>query len=356
MNILLMIKSDLDNITIETCHTRMEFFACMFNMVLPNTIIKNSSQKVNNLQNIDHVVFINETGFYYENKNLINNFKQISKTGVSTLAISNKYFTTENLMFGITKNVSNPKYIYSLPPLSSDIYINRQTSSIMIHFDICKDLYDVALVKFCESIKNLNLDVDIIFCSLNTKMGNYYDIDLNLIETIVFDTYIDYINEISKANMFIVTNICNDIYRLYEYCMCNVLIISNGTFIPSNIIDELDVYCYDNIDDVCWSDVFDKMNSCHIRDIMSGYNWDNYVNVMMDNIKKLDVVDVCVGCKITNKSLNIDNYNKNNVIVKNDKIEDKNVMDKVYDILDVKEVKQVVPKRKMLLQSQILSM
>lgn len=337
----------MENITMDTCKTRIEFFACMIQMILPNVTIKNSSQRINNTQNIDHIIFINETGFYYENKNLINNFKQISKTGVSTFAISNKYFTNENIMFGITKNISNPKYIYTLPPLNNDIYINRQNSCITIHFDICKELYNDTMVKFCESIKNLNLDFDIMFCSLNTKMVNYYDINLNLIETIVFETYIDYVNEISKANMFIITNICNDIYKLYEYCMCNVLILSNDTFIPKNIIDELNVFVYGNINEINWGNVFDIMHNLNIRNtmIMEGYTWDSFVNIIIDNIKKLDINNIETNIKIPNKILNINNYNKNNIINKNEKIE-----------LDIKEVTKVVPKRKMLLQSQLLNM
>lgn len=353
MNILILIKSDNDLSNIQNCKTRMEFFVYTLSTLLPNVSLKNCSQNLNNIS-VDHTIFVSETGFYYENNNLLKNIRQFTKYTVSTLALSGKFYTCEDIMFGLTRNTLNSKYIYVKPPLDQDLYIARSTDLYYIYFDDKKELYNLQMINMSETIKKLDINNTIILCSISNEVITYYDIDMNLIQTLNFDSYLDYINEISKANLYIVTSTCSDIYKLYELSMCNVLIVSHDTYIPKNIVDELNIYTYTNIDNVNWPNIFEVSEEFNIREKLCMYTWSNMTSIMLNELSKYDnEIKKEQVSNIKVKTLNITNCNKPKITDKT-LVNDANYTNKICDILEISQNKKPVPKKKILLQSNIL--
>lgn len=380
MNFLILIKSNATINVIEDCKTRAEFMAYTIKSLLPDYMtitIKNCNQNINNIQ-IDFIMYINETGFYYETcqfaKN-INNITILNKNcKVLSFGISNKFYTIEDIMFGITQSTINDKYMYVYPPLNEDLYISRNTDYFCIFFDYTQNIYDPQIMAICEIMKKLSADINVIICTINTRMINYYDLDLNFIETMTFDSYIDYINELSKANLYFVTNICSDVYKLYELSMCNIPIISHELCIPKNIVDELDIYTYLHINNINWITIFYKLQNFNIRSklIMNNYSWINFISTLINEISKQFEKTVQFDTTILNikntqlsnielskiqeisKTLNIGNCNRPYISNKLGNIHDNNVMEKIYEILDIVPKEKPKPQRKILLQSQIL--
>ena len=73
MNIILLVKGNTNITSIEDCKTRADFFAYTIKSLLPNyitTVIKNCNQNINNIKS-DYIIYINETGFYYESNKFI---------------------------------------------------------------------------------------------------------------------------------------------------------------------------------------------------------------------------------------------------------------------------------------------
>jgi hypothetical protein len=372
MNVLLLIKSDINLISIEDCKTRAEFFAYTIKSLLPdyiNVVIQNCNRNINNAQ-YDYIIYINETGFYYESNQFIKNIKNIKNSNkdckIISFGLSNKFYTFEDIMFGITQNITNTKYTYLYPPLDADLYISRTTDYFCIFFDHTQKLYDNQIITICEVMKKLN-DINVIICTINTSTINYYNLDLELIETMNFDSYLDYITELSKANLYFVTNICADIYKLYELSMCNIPIVSHELYIPKYIIEELEIYTYPHVNNINWVNVFNKLETFNIRDklIINDYSWMNVISVITNelnthignplNINNMNV-NANVNANVKTKTLNLNNYTKPSISQKQNIIHDSNVMEKIYNILELshKEIEQ--PQRKMLLQSQILNL
>ena len=283
---------------------------------------------------------------------------------IISFGLSNKFHTIENIMFGITQNMTNDRYIYIPPPLNEDLYISRSTDYFCIFFDHTQKIFDNQIITVCEIMKKID-DVAIIICTINKSIINYYDLNLNLIETMRFDSYLDYITELSKANLYFVTNICADVYKLYELSMCNIPIVSHELFIPKNIIDELEIYTYSNINNINWRTVFGKLQIFNIRDklIINNYSWTNAIYIITNELNKyisnstnmdLSKIQNINVNKMQTKTLNINNYNRPNISKKQNSINDKNIMEKIYDILELPREEKPQPQRKMLIQSQIL--
>ncbi len=356
MSILLLIKSNANIVNIEDCKTRTEFIAYTIKSYLINynVTIKNCYQPINLV--FDYIFFINETGFYNETSSFLKNIKLYSKYGTFSFATSNKYYTNENIMFGILKNISNSKYVYIKPPVNEDFYISRDNNNINVLFDISNELYNEQLIYISDKIREYD---SVNICTINTMKMNYHDINLNINYTIDFNSYLEYINELSNGNIYILTNTCNDIYKLYEFSMCNIKIISHESFIPKYIIDELDVYTYNDINKLNWDIVFNLAQTHNIRDklIMDNYSWTNtiyYINSKLDSHTNIINDTYNLQNDMTIKTLNINNHNKPMIITKTNIVEDDKVMDKIYEILEIKEVNQTKPKRRILLQSQVL--
>jgi hypothetical protein len=364
MNILILIKSNSDITLIENCKSRSEFFAYTIKNILPdylNITIKNSSQNLSNITHQpDHIIYINDTGFYYENTNFIKNIRKLFKSTISTFSISNKFYTNEDMMFGITKNGSNNKYIYIPPPLNEDLYIKRDTNYFCILFDNTKKIYDNQIcIAVCEIFKKMGINDNIIVCTIDTTLINYYDLDLNFIDTIYFDSYLEYINELSKGNLYFITSLCSDVYKLYECSMCNIPIMTHMAYVPKNIVDELNIYIYSKLETIIWGDVFEKIDTFNIREtlIMKNYSWINTVTTIINNLDSNIKVssDVILARQNNIGTLNITNFNKPNITNKQTNVEDSSVLNKICEILEINTITQPKPKRRLLLQSQLLT-
>lgn len=354
MNILLLIKSDNTNLLqIDECKTRMEFFAYTIKMLIPdyiNVTIKNISQNLTTINPIpDHTIYINETGFYYENSTI----QKSLKNTISSFTISNKFYTNENIMFGITKNTTNQKYLYIPPPLNEDIYIQRFTDYFIIFFDnINQTTYNI-----CDILKKIGINDNIMICTINSTVINYYDLDLNLTDTIYFNSYLEYINELTKGNIYFNTNQCQDVYKLYELAMCNIMTISNKTHINPNIINDLSIFTYTDINNINWVLLFEQVDTYNARDklIMGNYSWSNAITIIMNGLdNNINISEETIK-QIQIKTLNINNLTKPNIICNKSIVHDDTVMDKICDILEIRPTTKAKPKRRILLQSQLLT-
>jgi hypothetical protein len=354
MNILLLIKSDNTNLLqIDECKTRMEFFAYTIKMLIPdyiNVSIKNISQNLSTILPIpDHTIYINETGFYFENPTI----KKSLKNTISSFAISNKFYTCEDVMFGITKNTTNYKYLYISPPLNEDIYIQRFTDYFTIFFDnINQTTYNI-----CDILKKMGVNDNIMICTIDSTVINYYDLDLNLVDTIYFNSYLEYINELTKGNIYFVTSQCSDVYKLYELAMCNIITVSNKIHINPNIINDLSIFTYTDINNIKWELLFESVDTYNVRDklIMDNYSWSNAITIIMNGLDNNINISESDIKQIKFKTLNINNLTKPNIICNKPTIHDDNVMGKICDILEITPIIKTKPKRRILLQSQLLS-
>jgi len=356
MDMLILIKSNRNIINIEDCKTKTELFAYTIKSNLPNynVTIQNCYQNI--ITTYDYIIFVNDSGFYNETNDYLKHIKSLSKYATLSFGMSNKFYTSEDIMFGLLKNVSNSKYIYIKPPLNEDLYIPRHDNLFYVFFDISVELYKITSI--CEKFKNIN---NVVICTINNSAINYYDIDLNLIQTINFNTYLDYINELSNGNLYFVTDITTDIYKLYELSMCNIKITSHPEFIPKNIVDELNIYTYTNINDLNWDMMYDLVQTHNIRDklIMNDYSWTNAIFHINNELNKHIMLNNNFNDpqninEKTVKVLNVNNRNKPTIVTKTNVVDDNKVMDKIYEILEIQEIKKPSTKRRVLLQSNLL--
>ena len=109
---------------------------------------------------------------------------------------------------------------------------------------------------------------------------------------------------------------------------------------------------------------------------MNNYSWTNAISIITNKLNMYigqtnPVVGQVLANTITNKeinfqqqitdntstkTLNINNHGRPNISQKRDEINDNNLMEKIYDILEISQKEEVKPQRKLLLQSQILHM
>ena len=70
--------------------------------------------------------------------------------------------------------------------------------------------------------------------------------------------------------------------------MSDTLIITKGINISMMIVDELDIFKFDNEDDFSWNDVFSRINTKNTRKklIDGNYTWENLAKVMINKMKE----------------------------------------------------------------------
>jgi hypothetical protein len=348
MDIILLIKGNHIPNELDECINRMEFIAFTLKTLLDpifTTTIKNISQNLSPYAHLP-IIYINETGFYYEDPTLIKQFKNT----ISTFALSNKFYTNENIMFGIIPNESNPKYKHICCPFDPDLYISRTTNNFIIHFDNLNQITQT----ICNILKQMTITNNILISTINPNTINYYDLDLNLIDTINFTTYLEYIAELSSGNIYFITEPQTDIYKLYEMSMCNILTVANYLYVDLNMINELNIYTYKNINEIDWKILFDTIDTFNIRDkLILNYTWSNTLTTIINNFIPQHIQPTQT---IQYKSLNISNPKKPHIITPQQKINDITTTNKVNTLLKTTPNQKsiTIPKRKLLLQSQLL--
>jgi hypothetical protein len=367
-----------DPTTLEECTTRTELFILLFKLNLNNfdgieLLVENCNPYLNpkpSFTNLtpnyfsisDHTLFIDDYGFYKKNESFINQIKKTTKYSISTLLNNIKFSRAEDITFTFANSLHNKKSIFIKPPLDEHIYAPRKEKNIIY----------ILLDKPSPLIKSFNIDMQVILQKINKlilkninnglvfKIGiidhnsvDFVNIDGNTIEQKKFKMFIDFVYEISKANIFILTHKCIDTYFLYELAMCNTLIISKINIIDKRIIDELKIYTYN--DKLKWDDVFNMLLTYNSRQSLleNSYTWNNMIENMIGKFKEFE--------KSTNITKPIsDNTEQNNKL--NNKTYVLNIQHKnkphIYEKINkpkiISDNNPVKPKKNVLLQSRLL--
>ena len=303
-------------ITIEQCKTRNELFVYLFKVVLNNfddievivakcypyldmkSLLKN--QTINIFPVVDHTLFIDDYGFHKKHQTFIDQLKMHTKYSISSLLYDTKFSNAEDITFtfNILNKQSNNKIIYIKPPLDEYIYAPRKDNNV-IYILLNKpspmmretDTDITFILSKIDKLISKNNDNDqdnkLVFKIgiIDFKSVNYVDTRGTTIETKNFNAYIDFVYEISKATIFILTNNFTDIYFLYELAMCNTLTITKVNTLTKFIIDELKIYTYNY--KLKWDEIFDMLMTHNIREflITNDYSWVNMLNTMIDKLK-----------------------------------------------------------------------
>lgn len=333
MKILLIINSTyIKDTEINECKNRSEIFIHMLRNALskingieiiidkcfPKIPMKNNKNNknlnINKFPQVDHVIFINEKGFFDTDPHFINHLKKFAKYTVSSFCTNIKNDYGEDIIFNFTESmIHNSKIFKLIPAFDHDIYsLNIQKN-----------------IKYCvndDENNKLNLLLD---CDNNNSIRKYVINEIqNLIEnnilnkTIVVTTnnkefttekisYKNYINKLSSMHIYFVTDYCNDIYFLYELSMLNILIISPEKFIPINYIKLLNIMTFSEINDkICrfnWNEIFTRQVNHNIRKqlIQNNHNWDNVANDIYNKLKSKETINTIINNKSNNEDLNI---------------------------------------------------
>lgn len=312
MKILLL--SNCNNINtnnIEDCKNRNEIFTFLVKSYLmkiadindleisvmkcfPTVNYKNL--KANLFPKVDHIIYIDEKGLYDTNIYFTNYLHKFAKYTVSTICKNSKYFAGEDIMFSYIKSdILNNKIVYVKPPCDKYLYDTRkEDNTIYILFNELESPFDfidsnleerLYILSELKTIIENNPETQFKFASINTKLIKFIDINNNVLEVKQFTSYIDYIYELSKANIYFMTEKCQDLYRLYELSMCNTIIVTNDKYISNAIKNELDIITFKT--DIDWNIIFDKINTHSIRNNMiTDYSWENVINSILDNYTK----------------------------------------------------------------------
>lgn len=342
MKLLLLANcNNINTSNIEDCKNRNEIFVFLLKSYLIKIADKNNLEvdvikcfpnmkykkmKINLFPKVDHIIFVDEKGLYDADYHFIHYLRKFAKYTVSTICKNSKYLAGEDIMFNYIKcNINNDKIINVNPPCDTNLYNSRKEEGLIyILFNEPETVFDKLHPMIAERIKILSELKTIMednpttlfkIASINTHMIKIIDANNNILDTIQFKSYIDYIYELSSANMYFMADKCHDIYKLYELSMCNTLIISNIKYINTSIKNELDIITFGQ--SVDWEIIFEriseKVNKCSTRIKLNNYTWENMIDIMIDSftkhmlLYKNDIID-------NNNQLNkIQHINSNNI-------------------------------------------
>lgn len=342
MKILILINSEDQIIDLKDCKTKSDLFAFMFkiyikeiknvdlviNKCVPSLEMKSTFKNpyLNNIPTSDHIIYISDTGLYDANMSFIEYLKT-KTTSISTLCSNIKYYTCEDNLFTYDYLPLYPNFYKIKPPLDSSVYAPRKEQN---------ELY-ILLDKMPEG--------NITFPE-NAKVGVISYKKIKIIqpqrETIKFNMYIDYIYEISKANIFIISGKLHDIYLLYELAMCNTIPMLKDRSLPCNLIKKLKLQFY--TEQIDWNILKIDYN---VKDylIKHKYTWENAISCIISQLKPIRSLpsnDYSIPPNV-GYCLNIKNKNKPVVIEFKEEVNEDN------------DNKDKTIKKKVILQSQLLN-
>jgi len=278
-----------------------------------------SNSKLNCYPLVDHIIFINPTGFYNIKNKFYNQIKNNSKYTISTICDNIKFSTYEDITFTIDQCTYHNKLAHMVPPLDTLIYAPRQENNILCVLlsrpPIMMDLYNTDIPYILEKFIKTKFNVPVKIGLIDQKSVDWIDADGNISETTNFELYIDFVYEISKANIFFLTHKSLDKFLLYELSMCNTLIVSKDINIEHHLTKELSIYAYD--EEFKLADILDTAIIHDIRpSLMETSSWNCtlmcIINKLQEMETKTQTKDLIIPSQIQtiNRNLNINNKNK----------------------------------------------
>ena len=280
---------------LDDCCTRTELFIFMIKTYMkefPNinlsikkcyldvdmkTTFKNPT--INNIPKSDHIILVDDIGLYGTYPTFIEYLK-LHTGSVSTIVRHSKFYGGEDNQFTYNHLPIHSCSHYIKPAIDDLIYYPRKEHKYIYVLLNKKPNYDM-IKQLLYLDKNYKCKIGII----NTKSVKFIEIKdtcYEIIDTIKFAIYIDYVYELSKATIFIISEPIHDIYILYELAMCNTLPVIKCGSVQNNIISELDLCTYD--DDINWKHILDRDYDRRSYLIKHNYNWHNLLSVIFSQI------------------------------------------------------------------------
>lgn len=266
----------------------------------PHLLTNASNVRMHSYPLVDHLIFVNSKGFYDMNMSFYKQLKKNTKYSVSTFCDNIKFSTCEDIIFTIDKCVYNKKLFRISPPLDSLIYSPRKPDNAMYILlsrpPIMINLYNTAIPNILTQISTLikthslftQENVELKIGLIDQKSVDWIDLDGIINETNNFDLYVDFIQEISKANLFFMTYKSLDKYLLYELAMCNTLIVSKNMYIDKHLHDELSIHIYNK--NLEWNEIIDKIILYNARaSLIYETSW---INVLTSIVNKLQETEI----------------------------------------------------------------
>lgn len=375
IKVLLLLNSNKQKIkSLNDCTTKIELFVFMIQSYIQNfknidliveqcypcTEMKTTFKlkNINNFPKVDHIILLDESGLFRKDQTFISHLKTCAKT-ISTLCKHTKFYNGEDMMFTYCDLIYYPNIFYIKPPVDDFIYAPRKEDGVIyILLDkdpnsfILSQLYD--LLSLNKGKNNIIFKIGIISTHTLQLIEIFTDqqssdLTYNIQMQLSFNLYIDYVYELSKANIFFSSSIINDTYFLYELAMCNTLHVAEYGLLQNKIIDELSIHVYNDSADINWKEIFNKLSTYNIRQnlIHNNYTWNNALRCIFNKIGNIDQVSnhsdaaislppITIGCCLNIK-------NKNRPVVIN--------LEELKDV--VIEEPKPIPKKKAIMQSQL---
>ena len=103
--------------------------------------------------------------------------------------------------------------------------------------------------------------------------NNYYE-DITTGSVTILDNYESRYDIIRKTDVYVITSNIFDRELLYNFAMCDTVLVLDDRFINAKIDKDFDFVCYDKDDGVLWDQVMDKLVGFKSRDkiMQSGLN------------------------------------------------------------------------------------
>jgi hypothetical protein len=369
----ILILSNCNNynpIEISDCKTRTEMFLFLIKQYFDNigdtelTFKKcyphlNTQQLNNKLHNypksFDHIMFVNSRGFYDTHISFYDKLRELAKYSVSSFCDCIKFSLYEDITFTMDKCTYHKKLSTILPPLDPNLYIPNKSKTelyVLLHRQpLLVNIYNTDIPYILKQIETLiEKGTEVKIGLIDQKSIDFINTNGDIQNSQNFNSYIDFIQEIAKANLFFITHKFTDKFALYEIAMCNTLMISKTNFIDKYLVDELLIYTYSFVNkNFTWSDILDRESMYSMRSLLTNDNtWTNVSNTIIDTLREFEIIQVPrelitkPQINTINKVLNINNKHK----------------PKITKILSMQPTApKIIPKKKKLrfLQSRILS-
>jgi len=305
MSILLLTNysDDIENMTIDDCVNRIDYLAYhVFNSLkaIPNVII-NIRQICTNMKvstysispfdfpTVDHIIYINKTGFKGMNPTFVTFIKSFARCSISSISDGIKNLTPyDNIVFSYSKKVYDPAMTIGthkeigLHGIIGNIKLYEPAKMQKMIYILIQKSYSVELDLIINKIKllidtNKSNDISFMIGLLSDESVDMiilddhdnYDNNYKISETKYFNKYVDYLDEIRKADMYFIVSNQYDTLMLYELALANVLIISNIRYVNYYLINKLNILTYEYTR-IMWDDIFKAFYENVIRDELCG--------------------------------------------------------------------------------------
>lgn len=284
------------------CITRIDFFTLFIKkhlLLFPGVTLKtrkcydcfsNNSKSIyrtlDNDQIPDHVIYINENGF---NSPLdVNKLRKMTKCSVSSFTRCNKYYKGENHIFTYVKYNKLRNEFHLKIPIDKTIYQPKKIqNTIYFLFQDSSNINEIKhILKQIDKLINTNKGITFKIGLITLSKLKMINTKNQVLEEIKFKKYVDFIEELSKANFYFITNQNFDWYTLYELTATETLIISRKKYISHISPNSIHIYFYQQ--NIEWDNVFSVSNNKLTVNNIENDGWDGVVARILSVLEVYD--------------------------------------------------------------------